>query len=318
MEFRVFDLGSNTNLAQSIATKLGMPLGQVRCKTFADGEQHVQFLENLRGKNVYLIQSTNPPGDNWLRLFLALDAARGASAHEITAVIPYFGYARQDRKSRPREPISARVFATTLESLGATRLLAMDVHNDAIAGFFRHTLVDYLYARPVFVSYLKEYFKDALAKDDLVVVSPDAGGVVRAQSYARRLMKSADLAIIHKERDIPNQVARMKLIGDVKGKIALIIDDMADTCGTLARAASLLMETGAKEVYAATTHAVLSGNAVETIDNSAIKKLFITDTISVDRELPKKAELVGVSDIFADAIARIEKGESLSALFESE
>jgi len=232
----VFDLGSNTSLAQAIAGKLGMPLGQVRCKTFADGEQHVQFLENLRGKNVYLIQSTNPPGDNWLRLFLALDAARGASAHEITAVIPYFGYARQDRKSRPREPISARVFARTLEAQGATRVLAMDVHNDAIAGFFRHTLVDYLYARPVFISYLKEYFKDALAKDDVVVVSPDAGGVVRAQSYARRLMKSADLAIIHKERDIPNQVARMKLIGEVKGKIALIIDDMADTCGTLARA----------------------------------------------------------------------------------
>src|SRR6185436_12888253 len=154
MDFRVFDLGSNTALAQSIADKLGAPLGQIRCKTFADGEQHVQFLENLRGKNVYLIQSTNPPGDNWLRLFIALDAARGASAHEITAVIPYFGYARQDRKARSREPISARVFARIIESQGATRVLAMDVHNDAIAGFFRHTLVDYLYARPVFISHL--------------------------------------------------------------------------------------------------------------------------------------------------------------------
>src|SRR5262249_5664339 len=148
---------------------------------------------------------------------------------EITAVVPYFGYARQDRKAKPREPISARVFATTLDAVGTTRLLTMDLHNDAIGGFFRSTLLDYLYARPVLVSYFREYFKDALEKDDLVVVSPDAGGVVRAQSYAKRLMKAADLAIIHKERDIPNQIARMKLIGDVKGKIALILDDMADT-----------------------------------------------------------------------------------------
>lgn len=318
MEFRVFSLGANDGLAEKIAAHIGSPLGQIKCKTFSDGEQYIQFLENLRGKNVFLIQPTNPPADNWARLLLAIDAARSASAHEITAVIPYFGYARQDRKSRPREPISARVFAETLEALGTDRILAMDLHNDAIGGFFRSTNVDYLYARPVFISFFREFFKDALAKDDLIVVSPDAGGVVRAQSYAKRLMQAADLAIIHKERDIPNQVARMKLIGDVKGKIALIVDDMADTCGTLARAASLLVESGAREVYAAATHGILSGAANATIDASPIKKLFITDTLSTDRQLSPKIQVVSVADTFADAIHRIESGESLSALFEAE
>ena len=318
MEFRVFSLGSNDPLAKRIAEKLGVPLGELKVNVFSDGEQKVQFLENLRGKDVFLVQSTNPPADNWARLFLAIDAARGASAHEITAVVPYFGYARQDRKAKPREPISARVFATLLESLGTDRLLTLDLHNDAIGGFFRTTNVDYLYARPVLLAHFKGVFKDALESDDLVVVSPDAGGVARAQSYAKRLMKAADLAIIHKEREIPNQVARMKLIGDVKGKIALIIDDMADTCGTLARAASLLIENGAKEVYASTTHGVLSGKAMETIDASQIKKLFITDSITTDRPLSQKIEVVSIAELFADAIKRIENGESLSALFETE
>lgn len=318
MDYRVFSLGSNDGLAEKISETLGMPLGQVRCRTFSDGEQHVQFLENLRGKNIYLIQSTNPPAEHWVRLLLAIDAARGASAREITAVVPYFGYSRQDRKARPREPISARMFAEALESVGADRVLTMDLHNDAIGGFFREANVDYLYARPVFLAYFKKFFKKALTADDLVVVSPDAGGVVRAQSYARRLMKKADLAIIHKEREIPNQVARMKLIGDVKGKVALIVDDMVDTCGTLARAADLLIENGASDVYAAATHGVLSGNAIDTIEQSPIKKLFITDTISTDRSLGSKIEVVSVGKTFGEAIDRIESGESLSALFEAE
>ncbi|MDO8562179.1 MAG: ribose-phosphate pyrophosphokinase [bacterium] len=326
MEYSIFSLGSNDGLTAKIAARLGVKQGQIKCKTFADGEQQVQFLENLRGKNVFLVQSTNSPADNFARLMLAIDAARGASAHEITAVVPYFGYARQDRKARPREPISARVFAVILEALGTDRLLTMDLHNDAIGGFFRKTNVDYLYARPVFISFFKEFFstgggsssggKDTL--NDLVVVSPDAGGVVRAQSFAKRLMKSADLAIIHKERDVPNQVARMKLIGDVKDKVALIVDDMADTCGTLATAAKLLVESGAREVYAATTHGVLSGSAQETIEKSAIKRFFITDTISAERTLSPKIEVVSVGDIFGDAISRIVTGESLSALFEAE
>ncbi|MDO8522476.1 MAG: ribose-phosphate pyrophosphokinase [bacterium] len=326
MDYRIFSLGSNDGLSKKISERLGIPLGKIQCKTFSDGEQYVQFQENLRGKSIFLIQSTNPPSDNWTRLFLAVDAARGASAHEITAVIPYFGYARQDRKDRPREPISARVFATMLESVGTSHVLTMDLHDDAIGGFFRTANVDYLYARPVFISHFKKYFsagggsasggKDAL--DDLVVVSPDAGGVVRAQSYAKRLMKSADLAIIHKERDIPNQVARMKLIGDVKGKVALIVDDMIDTCGTLVTAANLLVENGAREVYAAATHGVLSGQALSVIDRSPIKKIFITDTISADRTLSPKIEVVSVGGIFGDAIQRITSGESLSALFEAE
>lgn len=318
MDFRVFSLGSNDGLAQKIAERLGVSLGSVKLQTFSDGEQYVQFGENLRGKHVYLIQSTNSPGDNWIRLLLAIDAARGASASEITAIVPYYGYARQDRKARPREPISARVFAMALESLGATRLVTMDLHNDAIVGFFHTAIVDNLYARRVFVPRFREVFKDVIERDDFIVVSPDAGGVARAQSYAKRLMKSADLAIIHKEREIPQQVARMKLIGDVKDKIALIADDMIATGGTLVKAAQMLIDDGAREVYACATHGVLSGDASALLDESPIKKLFITDTISIDRPLSKKVEALSVGDVFGEAIERIEKGESISALFETE
>src|SRR3989338_8518705 len=318
MDFRVFSLGSNDGLAKKIAEHLGTNLGAVKLQTFSDGEQYVRFEENLRGKHVFLVQSTNSPGDNWVRLLLAIDAAHGASASEITAVVPYYGYARQDRKARSREPISARVFAMTIESLGAGRVVTMDLHNDAIVGFFRRAIVDNLYARRVFVPHLRKVFGDVLNDDGLILVSPDAGGVGRAQSYARRLMKNADLAIIHKEREIPNKVTRMKLIGEVKGKIALITDDMVDTCGTLSRAAELLVENGASEVYAAATHGVISGEAMETIERSPIKRVFITDTISTDRSLGSKIEVVSVSEMFGNAINRIESGESLSALFEAE
>ncbi len=318
MDFSVFSLGANDPLAEKISKKLGMPLGKIKLKTFSDGEQYVQFEENVRGKSIFLIQPTNPPAENWTRLFLALDAAHGASAKEVTAVIPYYGYARQDRKAKPREPISARTFAMLLETLGTHRILAMDLHTDAIGGFFRSTNVDYLYARPVFVSYFKTFFREALLKDELVVVSPDVGGVARAQSYAKRLMENAELAIIHKEREIPNQVARMKLVGSVEGKVALIIDDMLDTCGTMVKAAELLKESGATKVYAAATHGVLSGEANRKIDESSVERVFITDTISPDRPLSKKIEVVSVGDMFGDAIQRIGIGESLSALFEVE
>jgi ribose-phosphate pyrophosphokinase len=317
-DIRLFDLGSNTAFAKKVAGHLGVELGKVTTKQFSDGEQYIQFQENLRGKSVFLMQSTNAPADNWVRLFLAIDAARGASAREITAVIPYFGYSRQDRKSKPREPISARVFAMTLEELGVDRILTMDLHNDAIGGFFRTINVDYLYARPVLVSHFKEVFKDAIANDTFVVVSPDAGGVVRAQSFARRIMENAELAIMHKEREQANKISSMKLVGDVKGKTALIVDDMADTCGTLVRAASLLMENGVKEVYAAATHGVLSGAANVNLDSSPIKTLYITDTVNVARPLSRKIEVVSVSELFANAINRMESGESLSALFEAE
>jgi len=316
-EYKLFSLGSNDPLAQKIADRLAIPLGEIITSSFSSGEQHVQFLENLRGKNVFLVQPTNPPAENLVRLMLALDAAHGASAREVNVVMPFFGYSRQDKKSKSREPISARMVAMTIENLGATRLLTMDLHNDAIGGFFRRTIVDNLYASHVFVPHFKEFFGDVLESDDLVVVSPDAGGAKRALAYAKRLMKSRDLAIIHKERDIPNQVSHMKLIGDVAGKVALMVDDIADTCGTLARAAELLVENGAREVYAATTHGVLSGNAFATIQDSPIKKLFITDSI-YQREQSDKIETVSVGDIFAEAIERIESGESLSALFETD
>lgn len=318
MDYSIFSLGSNDPLAGKIATHLGKALGAIKLKTFSDGEQYLQFLENLRGKDVFLIQSTNPPAESWVRLFLAIEAARGASAHSITAVIPYFGYARQERKSKPREPISARVFAMLLETLGTDKILAMDLHTDVIGGFFRTTNVDYLYARPVFLKFFKEFFKEALEKDELVIVSPDVGGVVRAQSYAKRLMKDAELAIIHKEREIPNQITRMKLVGDVKGKTALIIDDMLDTCGTLEKAVNVLMEAGAKEVYAAASHGILSGKAMEVLDRCPVKKVFITDTISTDRVFSNKIQIISVDEIISNAIDRLNKGESLSALFEVE
>mgnify|MGYP001600204842 CR=1 FL=1 len=203
----------------------------------------------------------------------------------------------------------------TLETLGVHHVLTMDLHSDVIGGFFQRANVDYLYARPVFVSYFKEFFKDELKKDELIVVSPDAGGVVRAQSYAKRLMHRADLAIIHKERDIPNEVARMKLAGDVAGKVALIIDDMFDTCGTVGRAVDLLVQNGAKEVYGAATHGIFSGDALSLIEKSAIKRVFVTDTISYAAESPK-VEYISVGEIFGDAIRRIENDQSLSALFE--
>jgi ribose-phosphate pyrophosphokinase len=318
MDYAVFSLGSNDPLALKIAAQLGTPLGKIKLKTFADGEQHVQFMENLRGKDIFLIQSTNPPAENWMRLFLAVEAARGASSREITVVLPYLGYARQERKAKPREPISARVIAMLLETVGADKILAMDLHTDAIGGFFRTTNVDYLYARPVFISFFQKFFKDVLAKDEVVVVSPDVGGVSRAQSYAKRLTRKVDLAIIHKEREIPNQVTAMKLVGDVKGKVALIIDDMLDTCGTLEKASNLLMEAGAREVYAAATHGIFSGAAMERIDASPVKRVFITDTIVSKGPLSSKVEVISVGNIFADAIGRINKGESLSALFEAE
>lgn len=315
-EFAVFSLGSNDPLAQKIAAKIGIPLGKIKLKTFSDGEQYVQFEENIRGKSVFLIQSTNPPAENWTRLFIALDAARGASAKEVTVVIPYFGYARQERKSKPREAISSRAFAMLLDTMGANHVLAMDLHTDAIGGFFRNANVDYLYARPVFIKYFQEFFKTELAEKRLVVVSPDVGGAARAQSYAKRMMESAELAIIHKERELPNQVAKVRLVGDVKGKVALIVDDMLDTCGTLAKAAELLKANGATAVYAAVTHGVLSGPANERLDSAPVDKVFITDTISPERVLSSKIQIISVGDIFGDAIKRIVSDESLSALFD--
>ncbi|MEK7613577.1 MAG: ribose-phosphate diphosphokinase [Patescibacteria group bacterium] len=313
----IFSLGTNDALAERIAKTVGTSLSPITLRAFADGEQYVQFNENLRGRNVYLVQSTNGPAENWMTIFLALDAARGSSAREVTVVIPYYSYGRQSKKGKPREPISARTMANIIEALGADRVITMDLHEDSIAGFFRSTMLENLYARPVFIERLQEFFKQQIKEDTLVLVSPDAGGVKRAQSYARRLMPNAELAILHKERKVPNQVAQMKLIGDVKGKTALIIDDIFDTCGTLSRAVDLLIEHGAKEVYAAGTHGVFSTSACGVIDQSPLKKVFITDTLTLKQPVSEKVEVISVGELLGEAILRIEKNESLSALFET-
>lgn len=312
----LFSLGTNDALAEKVAKKIGVPLSPVTLKTFADGEQYVQFNENMRGRSVYLLQSTNGPAENWMTIFLALDAARGASAKEITVVIPYYSYGRQAKKGKPREPISARAMAVIIEALGADRVITVDLHEDSIAGFFRRIPLENLYARPVFIDHLQDFFKKQIAEDTLVLVSPDAGGVKRAQSYARRLMPNAELAILHKERKVANQVSQMKLIGEVKGKTALIIDDIFDTCGTLSRAVELLIENGASEVYAAGTHGVFSTSACTVIDQSPLKKVFITDTLAPKEPSSKKVEVISVATLLGEAIMRIEKGESLSELFE--
>jgi len=315
MDNLIFSLGNNEDLARRISDQAGVPLGNVECKTFSDGEQRIRFLEDLRGKKIFIVQSTQPPAENLVRLLLAIDAARDASAKEITAVIPYFGYARQERKLKSGEPISARAVAILLESVGVNRVLTMDIHADVIGGFFRTANVEFLYAYPVLTSFFKELFKDTIAADELVIVSPDIGGVARAQNYAKRIMRSADFAIIHKERNAPNEVACMKLVGDVRGKVALIIDDIIDTCGTLSRAASLLTENGARKVYAAATHGVFSGNAIANIDNSVIEQVFVTDTIFQEGKMSPKVQTISVDKLFGDAVMYINNGRSLSALF---
>ncbi|MEK7628449.1 MAG: ribose-phosphate pyrophosphokinase [Patescibacteria group bacterium] len=313
--FHIFGLGSNDPFAALIAESLKVPLGKMERKPFSDGEIFLRFHENLRRKHVFLVQSTNQPDSNLMALEIAIDAARRASAGEITAVIPYFGYARQDRKNGPRQPITASMIALKLEALGIDRVITMDLHANQIEGFFRHTPVDNLYARKVFTPYLKARFADPIARNNLTVIAPDVGAVGRAQSYAVRMMDKARLAIFHKGRLKPNEVDEMILVGDVTGQECLIVDDMADTCTTLARSAEILIERGATEVYAAVAHGVLSGKALERLEASPIKRLFITDTIAQVRSSPK-LEVVSVAGLFAETIARVERGESVSVLFE--
>jgi ribose-phosphate pyrophosphokinase len=286
-------------------------LGNAEVKTFSDGEISVEINENVRGKDVFIIQPTCPPvNDNLMELLIMIDAARRASAGRITAVIPYYGYARQDRKVAPRQPISAKLVANLITVAGASRVLTMDLHAGQIQGFF-DIPVDNLFARPVLLHYLKEHFKD-----DLVIVSPDAGGVERARAFAKRL--DASLAIIDKRRERANVAEVMNIIGDVKGKTAVIVDDMVDTGGTLTKAASALLDKGASAVYACCTHPVLSGNAVQRIEESPIKELIVTDTIPLSEEARKckKIKVLSVGKLFGEAVRRIHLNESVSVLFE--
>lgn len=301
---------SNTDLAEKIAQYLGIRLTPAKVKRFLDGEVMVEIDENVRGKDVFVIQSTCPPvNDNIMELLIIIDALKRASARTIAAVIPYYGYARQDRKVAPRAPISAKLVADLITVAGAHRVLTVDLHAGQIQGFF-NIPVDNLYASPTLLEHLK-----MLQEENLVIVSPDAGGVERARAYAKRL--NASLAIIDKRREKPNQSEVMHIIGNVDDKVAILVDDMIDTAGTLCHSAEALKKNGAKKIYACATHAVFSGPAIDRIVNSPINTVIVTDTIPLTEQAKKsgKISVVSISNLIGEAIRRITSGGSLSALF---
>ena len=308
---KIFSGRSNLALAQGIVDVLGMDLGNVTIRTFADGELWVKYEENIRGQDVFIIQSTNEPADNLIELFLLLDAAVRASAQRVTAVIPYFGYGRQDRKDQPRVPISSRVMVDIITTTGADRIISMDLHSTQIQGFASIPF-DHLYSRMVLMDTLR---KLDFSPDNCTVLAPDVGSAAMGQSYARSL--GVHFALIDKRRYAPNKAEVSHLIGDLEGKDVLIIDDMIDTAGTTVSAAQAAMDKGAKSVTAAATHGVLSDPAIDRLKEAPIKELIITDTISVKKEkqLPNM-KIVSVANVFAEAIKRIHNGESVSALFD--
>lgn len=309
---RIFTGNANPLLAQSIADCLGIPLGQILVSRFSDGEIRVQVGENARGLDVFIVQPTCAPvNENLMELLIMLDAFRRASARRITCVVPYYGYARQDKKVKPREPITARLVANLLEVAGANRVLTVDLHAQQIQGFF-NLPVDHLYAGPLIGEYLIE---SGLAHENCVVVSPDVAGTPRAKTLAEML--DAPFAIIAKRRPEPNKVEVMEVVGNVEGKTAIMIDDMVDTGGSLVQGAEALIERGATGVIACCTHPVLSGNAPERILNSPIRKLIVTDTIPVPPEkLNEKITVLSVAPLLAEAILRIHNDDSVSVLFE--
>ncbi len=308
---KIFAGNSNPPLAREICEHLQIPLGHAVVDTFSDGESKVEVKENVRGSDVFVIQSTCAPGNNNLmELLLLLDAFKRASAKRITAVIPYYGYARQDRKVAPRVPISAKLVADLITTAGASRILTMDLHSGQIQGFF-NIPVDNLYATPVVL----EYVKSRLDSKEVTIVSPDAGGVERARDFATRL--DASLAIIDKRRVGPNVVAEMNIIGEVKDKVAVILDDMVDTAGTLTTAAEALKREGAKRLLGCCTHPVLSGPAIEKIEESPLEELIVTNTIPLKSEARrcKKIKALSVAHLIAEAIRRTHQEESISSLF---
>lgn len=307
-ELKIFSGNSNLPLAEKIANAADIKLGSIEVLKFADGETRVTIAENVRGKDCFIIQSTCPPvNENVMELLIIIDALKRASAGRITAVIPYYGYARQDRKVEPRVPITSKLIANLITAAGANRVLTVDLHAGQIQGFF-DIPVDHLYATPVFL----EYFKNI---DNTTVVSPDAGGVERARAFAKRI--NAELAIVDKRRSGPNFSEVMNLIGDVSKKKTIIVDDIIDTAGTIVQVAGLLREKGATEVVAVCTHAVLSGNAKEKIEKSQIQKVITTDTIPQEfrSASTKKFVVLSVSKLLAEAIKRIHTSQSVSSLF---
>ena len=306
---KIFSGNANRAMAEEICNYLGEPLSRAEVKKFSDGEISVEIGENVRGTDVFVIQPTSPPvNDHLMELIIMIDALRRASARRITAVLPYYGYARQDRKVKPRVPITAKAVAEMLMAVGTRRVLSMDLHAGQIQGFF-NIPVDHLYAAPVLLKYIKETFSD------VIMVSPDAGGVERTRAFAKRL--DAELAIIDKRREKANECEALHVIGDVTGKTAVLLDDMVDTAGTLCGAANKLIEKGAKEVHACCSHPVLSGPAIERLENSIIKSLVVTNSIPLrgDALNCKKIMVLSVAEQLGEAIRRIHSEDSVSSLF---
>lgn len=305
--YMVFSGTNSRYLAEKICKSLDCPLGQMNIQHFADGEFSISYEESIRGKDVFLVQSTFPNSDNLMELLLMIDAAKRASAHYITAVIPYFGWARQDRKDQPRVSIGAKLIADMLSTAGITRLITMDLHADQIQGFF-NVPVDHLYASSVFL----DYVKSTLPLDNLVIATPDVGGSKRASSYSKYL--GVPMVICHKSRLRANEVAEMRIIGDVDGKDVLLIDDMVDTAGTITKAADLMMQQGAKSVRAIASHAVMSDPASTRVCNSKLTEMIFTDSIPFTKEC-SKVRILSIADMFAESIRRVCKNESISSLY---
>lgn len=306
-EIKIFAGRASKELGDDMAKEFGMTPGNVSVSEFSDGEFQPSFEETVRGQDVFIVQSTMPPTDNLMELLLMVDAAKRASARKIIAVIPYFGFARQDRKDKPRVAIGAKLVANMLMAAGVNRLMTMDLHADQIQGFFE-VPVDHLYASTVFFPEIQRMAKSG----DVVMAAPDVGGAKRANSYAKKL--NLGLAICHKQRKKANVISEMTVIGDVKGKDVVIVDDMIDTAGTLTRAADLLMEGGAKSVRAFCTHAVLSGPAFERLEASNITELIVTDTIPLKREC-SKIRVISVAGLFSDIINSLVQNKSISKHF---
>jgi len=308
LNIKIFSGSSNRALADKIAKKTGNELGSLDSQRFSDGEIWVKFGENIRGSELFIIQSTNPPAENLLELLIMIDAAKRASAKRITAVLPYFGYARQDRKDQPRVSITAKLVANLITKAGADRVMTMDLHAAQIQGFFDIPF-DHLYGSSIFLGNL------AGISDNLVVVSPDVGGIKIARSYAKKL--GANLVVIDKRRPKQNQAEVTNIIGDVDGKDVLLVDDLIDTAGTFCAAIDALKAKGAQRIFGSVTHSVLSGNAVERLNSSALEKLYVSDTIPLAEEhVSEKIEICTASDLFAEAIIRTYKNESISSLFD--
>jgi ribose-phosphate pyrophosphokinase len=298
---------SNPQFADGVSRALGIPLSSVRIKNFADGEMWVKYDENIRGEDLFIIQSTNPPTDNIFELLMLIDAAKRASARRITAVIPYFGYARQDRKDQPRVAITSKLIAKIITEAGADRVISMDLHAPQLQGFFDIPF-DHLYASNTFV----KYFKEAHIKS-MIIASPDVGGSKMARSYAKRF--NTDLIIIDKRRPAPNVAEVMNIIGDPKGKNVILIDDLIDTAGTFTNAAKALKNAGAKAIYGACTHPVLSNDAIKKIEDSPLEYVVVSDTIALKTKSPK-IKVKSVSKVFAEAIKRTHEDKSISSLFD--